>query len=179
MELGFIIVNPEKDVSHLRTTWASVRRHYYGSDMVHILPKDADATDMKESKEFCKSTHRGGENEISMINMGFKKLKSEWCAIIRAGSIIRGGMEYKYATHMKSNKDIFFPIAVGTTSNFLDASMNGLTINREFFKKIGDFADNVMWKASEPDLNIFKILWADDARKAGATFKAVLGCYPR
>ena len=179
MELGFIILNPERDVSHLRNTWASVRRHYWGAEMIHILPKDADARDMKEHKELCPSTHRGGENEISMINMGFKKSKSEWCVIVRAGSMLRGGMEYKYATHKKDHKDIFFPIAVGTPDNFLDASMNGIAINREFFKEIGNFPDNVMWKASEPGLNIFKILWVDDALKKGCRFKAILGCYPR
>jgi hypothetical protein len=179
MELGFIILNPERDVSHLRHTWASVRRHYYGSEMVHILPKEADARDMKEHKELCPSTHRGGETEISMINKGFQKSKSEWCVIVKAGSQLRGDMNFRFATHMTDEKDIFFPIAVGTATDFIDASMNCLTINREFFKEIGDFAENTMWKSSEPDFNMFKMLWAGDALAKGGTFKAILGCYPR
>ena len=178
IKLGFIILNPERDVSHLRYTWTSIRKHYGESEMIHILPKDADAIDMKEHKELCPSTHRGGETEISMINKGFKKSKSEWCVIVKAGSVVRESMQCKLATHMEDEKDIFFPVAVGTKTNFLDASMNCLTINREFFKEIGDFAENTMWKASEPDLNMFKMLWASDALSKGCRFKAVLGCYP-
>lgn len=172
-------MNPERDISHLRYTRASIRRYYYGSEMVHILPKEADAIDMKESKEFVKSTHRGGENEISMINKGFKKIKSEWGVIVKAGSMLRGSMDRKYANWLQDNKDIFFPIAVGTSFNFLEAPLNGVAINREFFKEVGDFADNTMWKANDLDNNIFKMLWIDDARKLGCRFKAILGCYPR
>lgn len=179
MNLGFIIVNPDKKISDLRHTWASIRRHNWGAEMIHILPKGADAKDMKESKELCKSTHRGGENDISMINMGFKKSKSEWCVVVKAGTAIRGGMQYKYGSQLKSEKDIFFPITVGTPTNFLDASMSGIAINREFFKEVGDFPDNEMWKASDPGFNLFKMLWVGDAMKLGCKFKAVLGCYPK
>lgn len=178
MELGFIIVNPERDVSHLRTTNASIGRHYNGSEIVHLLPKEADAQDMKESKQFVQNTWRGGENEISMINTGFKKLKSEWGVIVRAGTILRHGMGIKYANFLKDKKDIFFPVAVDSPYNFLDASLNGVTINTEFFKEVGPFPENTMWKASEPDLPFFKLLWAGDALEKGCTFKAILGCYP-
>lgn len=178
MKLGFIIVNPEKDVSHLRTTMSSIKRYYNNSEVVHILPKNADTQDIEESKIFCRSTYRGGDNEVKMINTGFRKFKGEWGTIIRAGSILREGMQYKYGTHLKDYKDIFYPITAGATTNFLDSSMNGLTINQNFFKKVGDFPENVMWKANNPEFNIFKVLWASDAQRLGCRFKAVLGCYP-
>jgi len=178
INLGFIVINPEKNISHLHTTLVSVRSYYRNSEVVHILPQDADKQDIKESKAKFESTFKGGENEISMINTGFKKLKSDWGVIIRAGSMIRPNLHKKYGTHHKNYKDIFYPISISTNLSFLDTSLNGVAINKKFFKEVGNFPENKMWKSSDPDFNMFKILWTNDALNLGCKFKAVLGCQP-
>lgn len=178
MELGFIIVNSDKDVSHLHTTIAYINRYYFNSNIVHILPESADSLDLKESKKICNETYVGGNNEPSMINLGFSKLKSEWGVIIYAGSIVRSGMNYKYGAHLKNYKDIFYPITIRNFTNFIDAPINGTAINKKFFNEVGNFPENTMWKKNNPRFNLCKMLWAEDARQLGSKFKAVLGCFP-
>ena len=71
-----------------------------------------------------------------------------------------------------SEKDVFFPIGIynevgGVVDNFVDCSLNGILIDKDFFSKVGKMSDN--------PLNISKLFWMMDAMEKGASFKGVLG----
>jgi hypothetical protein len=57
------------------------------------------------------------------------------------------------------------PIKINDT--FYNCTLNGLCINKNFFKEVG--------KLSENPLEISRKFWALDAKEKGAEFKCILG----
>ena len=177
MNIGYILINSEQNLSGLKPTISALTRYHLGdAEIVHVLPKDAD---LKKYKEICHNSYKGQNTVTSLINVGFKKLKSEWGMVLIVGSIVKARIYKKYELFNKSDKDIFYPL-VDHRYGFVDASINGLTINRAFFNEIGNFPENEMWKSEEAwEANSFelcKLLWSMDAEEKGCIFKAILGC---
>ena len=69
--------------------------------------------------------------------------------------------------YVGSEKDILYPVAEHKY-NFIDATLNGLFINKKTFREIGDFEENGA-------LDIVKTVWGGEAVQHGCKFKAIIG----
>ena len=180
LDIGYIIVNPDNNLSGLRISMSSIGKHHFGiPEIIQILPKGTNAADVKKHKEVCVDTFKGGDTITSLINTGFKKLKAEWGMVIFAGSVLKTNTAFRYEKFVTSDKDVFYPV-IGNKYNFVDGSTNGLAVNRKFFNEIGDFPENHMWKLDEDaNINSFEIckfMWAEAAIERGCKFKGMIGC---
>lgn len=173
MDVGIVILCPDRNIGGLRNTAGSVRCHTYDREFICVVPEDATASDMKEFKAVC-PTHKGENTMTSLINVGMKKIKSEWAFMIFAGSRLQPTIEHRFSTLCTSEKDVIFPV-IDRKWQFMEASFNGVLMNKKFFAEVGDFPSVTMQKAGLNDFEFAKMLWALDAIEKGCTFKAIVG----
>ena len=129
-----------------------------------ITEKDAKPIDIKSMKDVC-PTFKGKNTFSSLINSGMKNAKSEWNFIVFAGTNVRNRMDEKFFLFIDSKKDILFPI-VDNKTDFVGGTLNGLLLNKETFKEIGDIEE-------DGSLDYVKIMWAFKAIQKGCKFKAI------
>lgn len=176
MEINFIIISPEPNIGRLKGTIRSIRNNY-GEDakIVCCVEKSISKDSLKEMKEVCE-THRGGSTVTSLINKGMEKSADGWSMIVTEGSHIPKGLEKTYGSWARSDKDVLYGVCMThgrdgspaeLSTNFLDCSLNGITMRREFFLEVGKFSDNPM--------GVSRCFWAMEALEKGAVFKGVLG----
>lgn len=173
MDIGFIILSPDRNIAGLKNTVGSIRLKSYDRSYLCIVGEDATAKDIKEMKEYC-PTFKGKNTITSLINLGLKKTKNEWACIIFGGSRVPSSIEKKLESSCKLPNEIVYPIAENKF-NFIEGCFNGVAINTEFFKKVGDFPNFPMNKHGLNDFELAKMFWALDAMEHGAVFKGVLG----
>lgn len=166
LKCGFVILCPEHTVGLLKSTVNSIKMRYEGLPVICATDNTANAADMKEMKEIC-PTYKGKETFSSLINVGMKYAPAEWNFIICAGATVRWKMDEKFSFFVESEKDILFPIAENKT-NFVDATLNGLFINKKFWKEVGPMADVGTFE-------VVKMMWALEAIEKGVKFKAIAG----
>lgn len=167
LNFGFVVLCHNHDTSLVKLTVRTIHRHY-GDEVPIICVADntANTQDMKDLKEICPS-YKGKASWSSLINTGMKRAKADWNFIIVAGCTVKRNLDKRFAFFLGSEKDVMFPIAEGHV-NFVDSTLNGLFINKKFYKEVGDMA-------TENPLDVCKLMWAADALEKGCTFKAVLG----
>lgn len=175
INFGFIIISPEHNIGGLKNTLRSIDNFSKGSEVVSIVGKEIKEEEIKESRNFCE-IYKGGKTITSLINKGFEKTKKEWNIIIIEGARLCKNLCKKYSTFIKSEKDILFPLIIDydikgypkTINNeFHNCTLNGICINKKFFKKIGKMTDN--------PLEISRKFWSMDAIQNQANFKSILG----
>jgi len=176
MEINFVIISPEPNIGRLKGTVRSIHNNYSESaKIVCCVEKGVSKDSLKEMKEVC-DAHRGGSTVTSLINKGMEKSFKGWNMIVTEGSWVPKNLDRTYGRWAKSEKDVIYAINMehdrdGTPSNmscgFVDCSLNGILMRKEFFLEVGRFSDNPM--------HISKCFWALDAIDKGATFKGVLG----
>src|SRR3990167_10327333 len=154
MDIGFLVLCHNNNISHLKNTVASIRRAYSDASCAAVAYDEIKQDNLKEMHKIC-PTHVGGKSITSLINVGIACVSAEWIMIVMAGTWVRPHMDRKYSLFLKSNKDIFFPI-VDKLANFVDATLNGLCIHRDTFKEIGNFS-------TDNSMEICKLFWALDA----------------
>ncbi len=159
MNLGFIVMGYDGDPSKIKTTLKSIVRWYDDAKAVVVLP-EANKGDYQGAKV-------GGKSITSLINAGMENPPADWNVMLFAGVHVKERLDMRYSTFMEGTHDIFFPLIWGKF-NFLDAPLNGLTIHKDTFKKVGPFAD-------DNSLEICKMMWFLDATDKGCLFKAVAG----
>lgn len=108
----------------------------------------------------------GGNSITEMIDLGCKNAKTDWVYFVLAGTRLQKRIDSKNALHVSSYKDVLFPV-INRKWNFIDATLNGLLLNRKFHAEVGDFG-------SGNDLMITKLIWADKALSLGVKFKAIV-----
>ena len=91
----------------------------------------------------------------------------EWVFTIFAGTTLRPKLDQKFGFFVASDKDVIYPVANGKF-NFLEATLNGLFINKKFYKEVGEMQD-------DGPLEMVKAEWAMAAMDKGCKFKAVVG----
>ncbi len=167
LDFGFVVLCHNHDTSLVNLTARTIRRNY-GDDVpiVCVADSSVNADDMRELKEICPS-FKGKDSWSSLINVGMKKAKAEWNFMIVAGCIVRRNLDTRFGFFLESEKDVMFPIAEGKT-DFVDGTINGLFINKNFYKEVGDMA-------TDNPLDICKLMWALSAVEKGGKFKAVIG----
>lgn len=173
MDVGFLILNPEKNVIGLKNTLNSIKNQSYDRESICVVGDNTTPEEMKAFKGFCQ-TYQAGNKVTSLINIGMKKLKHEWCLIIFAGSRIPAFVEKKLECFAKKESDVLFPV-IERKFNFVDAPFNGVLINRRFFIKVGEFSTADMQKEGLNDFELTKVMWTISAIEQGVTFKAIVG----
>lgn len=173
MDVGFLILCPDRNKGGLRNTTGSIRSYAWDRDMIAVVGNDATTADVKELKEFC-PTHKGEDTITSLVNVGMKKLKNDWAFIMFSGSRIPVFLEKKIAMFALKDTDVLFPV-VDRKWDFISGSFNGVLINRKFFEKAGEFPTVDMQKQGVNDFEMAKMFWALGAMEQGVTFKAIVG----
>jgi hypothetical protein len=173
MDLGFVILCPNKDDLALRNTVRSIR-HYAHRDIIGVVGDNAGPHDIKKMKEWCDNVYKGKDTITSLMNTGMKRIKNDWALILFEGSIIRPMLERKICRFVTSEKDVIFPIVAGKY-DFVEGSCNGILVHRNTFKEVGDFPEIGMSKEGLNELEVSKMFWAEDAIRKGCQFKGVIG----
>jgi hypothetical protein len=175
LNFGFIILSPEHNIGGLKNTLRSIKNYYSDSNIISVVNKDICKEQMKEIKEICE-VYKGEKTITSLINKGFEKTKSDWNILIIEGARVSKNLNKKYSFFINSNEDILFPLILDYDihgyplkihDKFYNCTLNGICINKSFFKSVGKLTDN--------PLEISRKFWSLDALSKEAKFKAILG----
>ena len=172
---GFVILSPEHNVGRVKSSLNAIKEKYPKAPVICVIGADAKDKDVKEMEQLCPVLT--GKNTItSLINAAMKNGHDQWSVFLMEGANVDYGVVKKLFLFVKSIKDIMFAAMAdydyqGRISqlhiDFLDCSLNGLTMHKDTFKEIGDFSDNP-WHMS-------KLMWALSAKDCECTFKGVVG----
>jgi len=121
---------------------------------------------LAEIKKIC-PVYKGSETISSLINVAMRHAPAEWVFLIMAGTNLRPKLDSKFSFYVISEKDILYPVA-DYKYNFVDATLNGLFLNRKTFREIGEMQET-------GPLDIVKLVWAGEALQHGCKFKAIVG----
>ena len=164
--LGIIILCPDRNSGGLKSTANSIKAEMpkvpYVT-MVEYNTRDDDVEDLAKYSRICK----GGKTITSLIDIGVKEIRTEWCFIVMSGSRIKKSIFGKYSRFATSEKDVLYPV-VDRKHLFDEASINGILLHAPMYEEIGGFGD-------EYDLQEAKLLWAGRALDKGCNFKALVG----
>lgn len=166
LKCGFVILCPEHTVGLLKSTANCIKTRYPNLPVICATDDTATAADMKEMKDICPS-YKGKSTFSSLINVGMRHAPADWNFIVCAGATVRYKMDERFSYFVDSDKDILFPIADGKT-NFVDATLNGLFINKKTWKEVGEME-------SVGPFETVKLMWALTAIEKGVKFKAIAG----
>jgi hypothetical protein len=173
MDVGFLILSPDRNIAGLKNTLGSIKYNSYNRESICVVGNDANDNDIKEMSMLC-PTYKGEDTITSLVNLGMEAIKNEWAFIVFGGSRLPRSIEKKWDSFCKADTTILFPV-VDSKYNFVDGSFNGVLINKAFFKKVGDFPTNTMQKYGLNDFEFAKMLWTIDAINHKAEFKAIVG----
>lgn len=167
IKVGFIILAPDGNTGHVRTTVNSIRYNYPSAPHVAVVPEHVSESVTKDIGKLC-PCYKGGTTITSLFNAGINASPcDEWNFIVIAGSWIRPLLDRKYSYFIESERDILFPI-VDRKMNFVDGTINGILVYKGTYLSVGPMDD-------KNPLEICKLFWAMDAVDRGCRFKAVLG----
>ncbi len=158
MEIG--IMSFDGNHNHINTTVNSIKNLGFDYDYFILTPSVAKMTHFEHRIYICNDTI------TSLLNEGMKKSKKEWVYFVYSSCKLRQKIDEKLSKFIESYKDVLFPV-VDRVWNFIDGSMNGILINKNFFNEVGPFIE-------EKDLKITKLDWADRAINKGGKFKAIV-----
>ena len=164
LDFGFIVLCPENHSGSLKSTVNSIKARYPKYPVICITEKTTKDENLKKMKEIC-TVYKGQDTFSSLINIGMKNTKAEWNFILCAGPLIPNKIDKRFSFFIENKKDVLFPI-VDNKTNFVDATLNGLLINKETWKEVGEMANT-------GPLEIVKLMWALDAIAKGVQFKAI------
>lgn len=173
MDVGYIVLCPDRNTAALKNTVGSVRYHTNNRECIAIVPKNTTAKELKEFKDICE-TYKGQDTITSLVNTGLKKLKHDWGCLMFGGSRIFQFTERRITSFAHTEKDVIYPVVEGKFG-FVEASFNGVVMTKKFFDEVGDFPTAAMLKAGLNDFELAKMFWALDAMDKGAKFKGVVG----
>jgi hypothetical protein len=173
MDLGFVVLCPDRRIGGLKNTLGSIQAHTYDRDALCVVGDDATAVELEEFNSLC-PTYRGKNTVTSLINLGVKKCRHDWAFLMFSGSRLPRHIERKLTSFCTSDRDVLFP-GVDGKYDFVEGSFNGVVINTKFFEEVGNFPCNVMAKAGLNDFEFAKMLWAIDAMDRGVVFKSIVG----
>lgn len=173
MDVGFVILCPNRNIGGLYNTLWTINHHSYNREAICVVGNDTTAEEMKEFRGHC-PTYKGKDTITSLINTGIKRSKHDWAFFLFAGSRLQQFTERQVAAFVEKDSDIIHPVVDKRTA-FYETSLNGVTINCKFFKEVGNFPTQKIQKYNLNDFEFAKLMWGMDAIEHGATFKGVLG----
>ena len=166
LNCGFVILCSEHAVGLLKSSINSIKSRYPNAPMVCATDSSATSEDLKAMKLLC-PTYKGKNTYSSLINVGMRHIEAEWNFILIAGVIVRWKLDDKFSYFIESEKDVLFPI-VDNKTNFVDATLNGLFINKKTWNEVGQMDER-------GEFEQIKAFWAYRAIKYGVKFKAIAG----
>lgn len=166
-DLHFVILCPERNWGGLIGTSKSIKDSFPNSHAIAVVGDDATDAELKEFNAEVK-TIRGGKTVSGLMNTGLKHSKNQWNFIFVAGNYIRYRILKKYFRFVETKNDVIYPV-IDKCWPFYDASINGILLHKTLFDTVGVFDEDI------ENFSNIKLLWALDAIKAGAKFKAIVG----
>lgn len=160
LDLTVVVLSIDGEPSKIEKTYHSSKFLCEKYPCIGIIPKD------RTTKTLSCPVFNGGDCVTSLIDIGMNHVKSEWAFFVFSGSIIKKKIDKKLSSYVESKQDVLFPV-VNRIWNFIDGSMNGLLISKEFYNQVGEFG-------SGNTLQNTKILWAERALEKGVRFKAIV-----
>jgi hypothetical protein len=162
----FIILAPEHSLNLIKDTANSIKYHYPDLPFSTVVDSSATKEFVLSIKSVC-PVYKANETISSMINVGMRHASGDWVFLIFAGTNVRPKLDSKFAFYVDDDKDILYPVA-DNKYNFIDATLNGLFINKKTFRDTGELEES-------GNLNIVKTVWASNALEKGCRFKAIVG----
>lgn len=166
IDFGFIILCPEETKRLLKSTTNLIKSRFPDSSFVCIVDSTTKDQELKEMNEFC-PTYCGKNSFTSFFNTGMKHTLKDWNIFIICGTTVNSKLDEKISMFIENSLDVLYPI-IDKQNNFIDATINGLTINKKAWNLVGNMAD-------VGDLELIKTLWAIKAIEKGIKFKGVVG----
>jgi len=167
--IGILVLCPSLKIQDLNTTlsWLKANVEPDLSNVTAIIPPTKDKSAQSAFESVCKTYRSKTDSLLSMVNKGMKYTQGDWNFIVLGGSRLKSDVFKRLVLFSKSETDILYPVSTGIT-NFVDAPLSWLYINKRGFDKVGDFSDTLSVEHG-------KILWAAEAIEAGCTFKGIAG----
>lgn len=166
LNCGFVILCSDHAIGLLKATANSIKNRYPNIPFICVTDSAATVNDLKDMKSICQ-TYKGKNTFSSLINTGMRHAPAEWNFIILAGAVVRWKLDEKFSYFIENEKDILFPI-VDNKTDFIDATLNGLLINKNTWHLIGEMED-------KGEFHHIKAMWSYVAMKKGCKFKAIAG----
>lgn len=173
MDIQYIILCPDRNLGGLKNTVGSIKFNTVDRNFLCVVGNDVYPDELEEFQNTC-PTFVGKDTLTSLINLGLKTISSEWGFILFAGSRTSRYLENKLDVFAKNENDVLFPV-VDYKTDFVYGSFNGVLINTQLFKKVGDFPTSIMKKKGVNDFEMAKMFWHISAVEKGAIFKAIVG----
>ena len=162
--MTIVVLAHEKSPLEIKRTFDSfVNLQFNYKRILCVSEKSEITSPIFDDTVLCKS----GNCMTSLIDAACKIAKTEWLFFVFAGSYMPKNIDNKNSRYAQDYRDVVFPV-VNRQWNFIDATMNGLLISKQFHEEVGDFGTG-------NQLDITKLIWADKAMQKGAKFKAVVG----
>lgn len=166
LDICVVIVSFSGDATEIRKTYFSADLLSKKYPVVVVVPDDKEV-DFNELNLTGVPVFKGGNCVTSLFDTGILNSLGRWAYLVFAGSSLRKNMDLKLSRYVEADSNVLFPV-VDRVWNFVDGSMNGVLINRNFFESVGEFG-------SGNPLKLTKLIWADKAINAGCKFKAIVG----
>lgn len=159
-EFGFVLVNPEIKV--LRTAVESILHNYSTSKILIVLKEKYNYKELRNLAQLVVVE----DNLSNMINAGLNLSISDWNFVICNNfKWFNPKMDHKFFSYVDNDNDILYTIN-RRNWNFATFDMKCLLINKNTFKKIGNFPEAQSFMQS-------KLLWAIQAIGLGCVFKGI------
>lgn len=166
LDLCVVIVSFTGDAKEIRKTYFSADLLNKNYPCIVVVPDNVEVN-LEELNITGLPVLKGGNCVTSIFDTGIGNSLNDWAYMVFAGTTIRKNIDLKLSKYVESESDVIFPV-VDRIWNFIDGSMNGVLINKNFFKQIGDFG-------SGNPLKLTKLDWAGRAIEKGCKFKAIVG----
>lgn len=166
LKICFSILCPDNSKSLLQNTVNSIKSRYPSVPFYAVCDNQATSEDIAVLKKIC-PIFKGKSTISSLINVGMRHATADWVFTIMAGTYMNWLMDEKFGFYIESERDVVYPISNGKT-NFIEATLNGLLINKKTFQEVGDFIE-------DGELEHIKSEWALKAIDHGCKFKAIMG----
>lgn len=173
MDIGFIVLCPNRDVRQIRNTVRSIQ-HYTTREIICVVGGDTSPSEIKDLKPISENVYKGKDTITSLINTGMKRLKHKWGVFMFAGSILKPMVEKRICRFVESDKDIIFPVR-DRKMGFVEGSTDCLMINKDTFDLVGELPDVKIDKEDLNDFEVAKLMWCQQAFEKGCIFKGIVG----
>lgn len=173
MDLGFLVLCPDRKPGGLQNTINSIKSYSWNRQVIATTEDSVNKEELAELKKHC-PCFAGGKTFTSLINEGIKKSKTDWVFVLFSGSRIPSYIESKIENFLHDEKNVLFPV-VDRKGDFVSGSFNGVLFNRNFFLKVGDFPEINFEHEKFNDFEVAKLLWAIEGLKHNVKFKAIVG----
>lgn len=161
LDWGFIILSTDSNHINLENTVNSIKAHYKEIPVICVYCKE-----IKDLKYNDLKLVNSIANYAAMINCGMKNSTNEWNIVFISGTHVRKSVTNKYSMFIESEQDILYPNDI-KRYNFIDGTINGLCLNRNFFNRVGTFNESC------EKIEHSKAEWGFNAISHGAKFKAI------